>query len=399
MAKINKKNLKEKLAALTEQQRESLYKQAARKRKKAISSRSNVRTDYTRQYQKGNLEDGPNVGKRQGKGPVSLDDWVLKLLEEGKFDEKAAIADAKVQTHQGIVISIKSGTCKVNFNHKNIECILRPELMMAQRSDLTVGDKVRFSITEDNTAIVEQTLERTNVLSRPDPYDCRIERVIAANIDVAVITGSVRAPALSTNMIDRYLLAVNRGRIHPLICINKVDLLDEQGLQELDEALHPYRSLGIDIVKCSAESGCNIQELRDYLSGKIAVVVGHSGVGKSSILNAMAPELDLPTKLVRTVIAKGRHTTIKSNLYELPGDISIIDTPGVRSFGLWKMQPDELRWYFDEFDDYADSCKYNNCTHTHEPDCAVKDAVQQGGITATRYESYLIMLETINEQQ
>ena len=399
MRKSDKKKLQEKLAALNPADRQRLYKQAARKRKAAATKNRKQRGDLTKSFREGKQHGSGGLEKLGARGPVSLEDWVLKLLAEEDFDKKEAESDAALETFSGTVITVKAGQCSVvTEDDKRIKCLLRPELAMAQKSDLAVGDIIRYSTNPDGTNIVETVELRHSILSRPDPYDRRLERVIVANIDIVVVVASVHTPPLNTNLIDRYLLAINRGGIKPLICVNKIDLLkDDAGeMEHVDEALEPYKQLGIDVIKCSAEANYNIEALREELKGKPAVFVGHSGVGKSSILNVIDPSLDIETRTVQRGSGKGRHTTVRSNLYHLSGDITIIDTPGVRGFGLWKMEPSELRWYFDEFDQYADSCKYSNCTHTHEPGCAVKEALEGNRALSRRYESYLKMLESLD---
>jgi len=396
MRKLDKKALLAKLAALSQADRRSLYRQAARKRKAAASKRRSSRENFTKKYHDGVLDDRLDGDKRTKRGPVSLEDWVLKLLGHGDFDHKAAQTDAKTDTLTGMVISSSSSSCTVVYDAKRYKCLLRPEIAMAQRSDLAVGDNVTFS----ETFIVEEVLlPRKTILSRPDPHDHRLERVIAANIDTTVIVTSVSAPPLNTNLIDRYLLAIERGGIEPLICVNKIDLLDEDARESLIQKMRPYKSLGIKIIECSALCDLGMNKLTDQLADKIAVLVGHSGVGKSSLLNTIEPSLKIPVRNIRKANDKGRHVTVNSNLYELPQNIKVIDTPGVRSFGLWKMEPDDLRWYFDEFDDYTQSCKYHNCTHTHEPDCAVKQAVQDGNILPMRHESYCRLFKAIRESR
>ncbi len=401
MRKSDRKPLLDKLNALSPVQRQRLFQQAARLRKAEVNKNRNQRSDATRKYRHGH-EDGDSFQKRGAQNkPVSLEDWALKLLAAGEFDLDEAASDEQVKTWSGRVISVKAGSCTViseDFQSR-IKCLLRPELTLAQRSDLAVGDLVQYSVSSDATAIIESVEPRSTMLSRPDPHDGRIERVIVTNIDIVVVVCALLDPPLNTNMIDRYLLAIERGGIKPLICVNKIDLAngDEKILSEMDTALEPYRQLGIDIVCCSADAGLGIDELRGKLMCKPAVFVGHSGVGKSSIINALEPSLELETRTVRRTTGKGRHTTVNSNLYHLPGDITIIDTPGVRSFGLWQMKPEELRWYFDEFNEFSPNCRFSNCSHTHEPQCAVKAAVEANPALQRRYESYLRMLETLDK--
>ncbi len=401
MRKSDKKPSLEKLAALSETDRRRLYKQAARKRKAAMNLNRNKRDDFTRKYHQDELgEFQGEFQKRSRRGPVSLEDWVLKLLAETEFDRDQANMDAVLETFPAAVVALRANHCQVIHDSQELTCLLRPELTIAQRSDLAVGDQVNFSRTKDGTLMIEEVLPRKTVLSRPDPHDIRVERVIAANVETALIVSSVHSPPMNTNMIDRYLLAVERGGVEPLICVNKIDLIetDQSHMDLLACQMQPYHDLGINVILCSAQTGSNIDDLIERLSHKLAVVVGHSGVGKSSILNCIDPSLNIFTRTTRKGNRKGRHSTVKSNLYHLPHDITVIDTPGVRSFGIWDMEPHELRWYFVEFDEYTDNCKFSNCTHTHEPDCAVKEAVEVGKIKSVRYESYCRLLESLHEE-
>jgi ribosome biogenesis GTPase len=219
--------------------------------------------------------------------------------------------------------------------------------------------------------------------------------VIAANIDAVVIVAAVKAPPLHPRLIDRYLIAIERGGAEPIICVNKIDLLAPAEAAAEREKLRPYEELGIRVLACSAGEGRGIGELLTALAGKLCVFVGHSGVGKSSLLNALKPELGLVTNTLRTGDGKGRHTTTGSHLYELSHGVRVIDTPGIREFGLWKLTLDEARWYFDEFTQLAPQCRFADCSHLHEPACAVRQAVENGRIAAARYESYRRIAATL----
>jgi ribosome biogenesis GTPase len=251
--------------------------------------------------------------------------------------------------------------------------------------DVAAGDHVLYS--RERLKIV-RVLPRRTVLSRPDPQNPRIERVIAANIDVVVVVVSVKSPPLRPGLIDRYLIAIEHSGAEPVVCVNKIDLGDSPELA-------PYRELGIPIVPCSAASGEGIDRLAAELAGKTCVFTGHSGVGKSSLLNALAPGLRLSTGEVSEIHNKGRHTTTSTTLHTLANGAIIIDTPGIREFGLWQVSSATLRDYFPEIKDLASDCTFRDCSHTHEPGCGVKDGVESGRIARVRYAAYLRILSAL----
>jgi ribosome biogenesis GTPase / thiamine phosphate phosphatase len=284
----------------------------------------------------------------------------------------------------------------VRADDATLDCLLRPELTVAQQSAIAVGDEVRYSVTEDGLRTVEEVLPRHARLSRPDPFYRHIERVVAANIDAAVIVVSVKTPPLHPKLIDRYLIAVQRGGAEPMLCVNKIDLLETEAERAAELAkLEPYRELGLQSFLCSSEDGRGIEALRAALTGRRCAFVGHSGVGKSSLTNALDPSLGLVTNTMREGDGKGRHTTTASQLYDLPGGVQVIDTPGIREFGLWKLTAEEVGWYFTEFEPFAPSCKFGDCSHTHEPTCGVKRAVHQGRLSHSRYDSYCRILASL----
>jgi len=242
------------------------------------------------------------------------------------------------------------------------------------------GDRVLY--TERG---VERILPRRTTLARTTPGQPHRQRVLAANIDLVAVVASFGEPPLRPGLIDRYLVAIQRGGAEPLLCVNKADLLTAAER----ELLTPYEALGVPVLLCSTVTGAGLTELRAKLKGKLCVFTGHSGVGKSSLVNALAPGLDLRTGTVTESTGKGRHTTTASSLYELGCGIRIIDTPGIREFGIGLADADDMV----EFGAYAGQCRFRNCTHTHEPGCAVKEAVDRGDIPRARYESYLRLVD------
>jgi ribosome biogenesis GTPase len=256
---------------------------------------------------------------------------------------------------------------------------------------VAVGDEVTIGLSEDRETWQLVTIgERRTKLSRPDVGNANLERVVVANVDVVCLVVAVVAPPLHPRIIDRYLIAIEKGGAAPILCVNKVDLLDERSGDELAK-LDPYRALNVPIYSCSTKTGDGIEDVRAALHGKTAAFVGHSGVGKSSLMNALYPGLDLDTGAVSEGYGRGTHTTSASSLHDFPGGTRLIDTPGIRSFGIGKLTPQELQWHFPEFEQV--NCKFRDCSHDHEPNCGVREAARSGAIHPARYDTYLRLLK------
>ncbi|MBX7255968.1 MAG: ribosome small subunit-dependent GTPase A [Candidatus Hydrogenedentes bacterium] len=272
------------------------------------------------------------------------------------------------------------------------ECLCRvaDSLLDRKRSILAPGDEVLVERLEDKP-FVKAVRHRRNKLSRPAIGQNR-EKVFAANIDLAVVVAAAAKPYFNPGFIDRYLIAAQVGNVEPLVCLNKIDLVSQEPPQ-----LQLYRDMGVRVVNTSCTNGDGLEELRDCLTGRISVLAGNSGVGKSSIINALDPRHELVTREISESTQRGQHTTTASRMYELRGGIRIIDTPGIRQLGLWGVVPEELDFYFHEFTDFSKSCRFRNCTHTHEPSCAVKTAVEEEMLPRARYESYLRIRRTLDE--
>jgi ribosome biogenesis GTPase len=332
------------------------------------------------------------LGRRKSE---SLDKLVERLRAEGEEASREAVTE-ELLAESGLVVSITRGQCEVEIDGHTLVCHLPKALALTQQSELAVGDRVRVARRPGGALAVAQILPRGSRLSRPDPFLAHRERVVAANVDLAVVVASLARPPLSTGLLDRYLVALAHGQVPALLAINKVDLTT--GPREADPELvqlAPYRALEVPIVFCSTRTGEGIAELAAWLAGKTAVFVGHSGVGKSSLLNALAPGLDAAVGEVSAGLPKGRHTTSRSRIYRLDDGTRIIDTPGIREFGLWRMTARELAGYFDEFEPRAAACKFADCTHSHEPRCAVREAAAAGAISAERYATYLRILASL----
>ena len=318
-----------------------------------------------------------------------------RLVAEERSEREVVEAPASDAEYDAaaIIISVASGRCRVFRGGREIDCLVPPELAVQQKSALTVGDRVAVH-EEGGVFRIEAVLPRRTVLARPDPINIHRQRLIAANIDIVVHVVSVKAPPLRPRLVDRYLIAIQRGGATPVICVNKIDLLSPAERQRELGALGTYSELGVVVIPCSTQTGEGIDQLRLEVHGRTAALVGHSGVGKSSILNALDSNLQLATKTLHSR-GTGRHTTTASTLYDFGDRTYLIDTPGIREFGLWNLDRDSLRLYFPEFDAPSESCRFTDCSHVHEPDCAVKDAVEAGLVRRARYDTYLRLYEDL----
>lgn len=295
------------------------------------------------------------------------------------------------------VLGLQAGTARVLLDGATEDAVLASELSQTQQSSVAVGDRVWVESLEGRSLRVGGVLPRRSVLSRPDPRVPTRQRVLAANLDVAVIVLAARNPRLRRRLIDRFLVAVAFGGARPVICINKCDLIegpDER--REIEEMLSDYAAVPAPSILASVPDGSGIAELRAELAGRCAVFVGPSGVGKSSLLNAIDPEARRETGAVRISDGKGRHTTTGSSLQLLSDGTEIIDTPGIRAFGLWNLERRELRDWFPEFGAASAACRFRDCVHLSEPGCSVRDAVEAGEISRFRFDTYHRILATLD---
>jgi ribosome biogenesis GTPase len=293
-----------------------------------------------------------------------------------------------------VVTGIAAGVCSVRLDEapgEDVSAALSSELARRQKSDLAVGDQVLVEGLGE-TRRVTTLLPRRSLLARADPHVPQRRRAIAANIDAVVVVVAAQAPPLHPRLIDRYLVVVEHSGAEPVLVVNKIDLLDERGQHELLARLQPYRSLGMPVLPCSADRGEGVDAIREALADKTCVFVGQSGVGKSSLLNALDSDAAAKTGAVRDGDGRGRHTTTASALYDLPGGIRVIDTPGIRRFSVEDGDSATLAAGFTELAAFAEQCRFRDCTHVHEPGCAVRRAVADGTVPRSRYASYRKLL-------
>ncbi|WP_394184594.1 small ribosomal subunit biogenesis GTPase RsgA [Pseudoalteromonas tetraodonis] len=263
-------------------------------------------------------------------------------------------------------------------------------------SSLVCGDEVLFRRAKvsagDLAGVIEATQERRSQLTRPDFYDG--VKVIAANIDQILMVSAV-LPEFTPSIIDRYLIACEDMGIEPILVLNKIDLIDEAGLNEIQQILDIYRKLNYQVLLVSNITGEGINELKEVLAGKNNIFVGQSGVGKSTLVNTVLPDAEILTKEVSENSGLGQHTTTVSRLHHLPSGGNLIDSPGIREFGLWHLDVERVTWCFKEFREFIGGCRFRDCKHLNDPGCIIKQAVADGDISKLRFESYHRILETM----
>jgi ribosome biogenesis GTPase / thiamine phosphate phosphatase len=265
---------------------------------------------------------------------------------------------------------------------------------------LAVGDWVDIAMENETEGSVTITKihDRVNYINRQSPKSKYQHHIIAANLDQSLMVATLRDPKTSQGFIDRFLVASEMYHVPPVIIFNKGDIYKKKEQEKFAEWKQMYEQVGYRILLTSVKENTGIDEVKELLKNKITLISGHSGVGKSSLLNALIPDLNIKTQDVSDWSGKGMHTTTFAEMFDIPGGGKIIDTPGMREFGLVDISKQELSHYFPEMRDRLNGCQFNNCLHINEPGCAIKEAVAEGEITEDRYVSYYNILESLVEK-
>ena len=367
---------------------------AKKKRKVRTEFRKNreVRTretDLTRDYQQHGFEDDESIQSERisGKGDLTRQRTIVAAdVVEGESGPVIVPQVDESECLPGRVLSIRGLLSDVQADDGTLyRCATRrllKSLSTDQRHVVAVGDRVMIRPSDGGEGIIERIEPRQRTISRTSRGK---QHVLVANVDQMLIVASAAEPILKPNLIDRMLVTAEKCDIRPIICVNKIDLIDPADLQPIAGV---YSQMGYQVRLISVEQNLGIDYLRSAMQGLANVVVGQSGVGKSSLLNAIDPQLALRVGQVSAETNKGKHTTTNANLIPLEGGGYVIDTPGIRQFALWDVIPEEVGGFLRDLRPLVNHCRFPDCTHTHETDCAIKDAVADGHLDARRYESY-----------
>lgn len=351
--------------------------------------------------------------KQDRKLAVSKDRSQYKKTDHAKHQsrQKEQLEQKLDRTNllEGRVLSITPQGVVVEHEKQNYVCALRGLLKYGKgqfKNLVTVGDFVLFSMTNPNEGTIAHVEPRRTVLSRADNLSRRKEQLIAANIDQVIITVSVVSPELKPSLVDRYIIATLKGGMTPIIVLNKIDLLTDEEVdpvtREIEQHLYDlfvpdYSKAGIKVIPVSIVTKQGLDDLREAMKDKASVFSGQSGVGKSSLISEITG-LDLKVGKMVDKTRKGSHTTTTTQLIPLTFGGWCIDTPGIKSFGVWNLSKDELEHYYEDIFNVGHACKFPDCTHTHEDGCAVLDAVENGTLSELRYESYVALMASLSSE-
>lgn len=366
-----------------------------------MRKKNKVRADF-RKNRSGRTRPGDWTRKHDALEPDSNElPHDERVSGKGELTRKRTVIGATLDQESGgaVILDVDTSVCKpgrvlcvhgltstVEAENRRIYRCATRRLLKTLSTDLrhvvVAGDQVWFRPADGNEGIIERVEPRHGMLSRTSRGR---QHLLVSNVDQLLIVGSAAEPSLKPNLVDRFLVSAHASRLRPVIVINKIDLIDAAELQPI---VGVYSQMGYEVMLTSASTGAGIDRLRSALTGRSSAICGQSGVGKSSLLNAIDPSLQLRTATVSEENEKGRHTTTTARLLPIVCGGYVVDTPGIRQFQLWDIIPEEVAGYFRDLRPYVSRCRFPNCTHTHEADCAVKNAVADGRLDARRYESY-----------
>lgn len=293
-------------------------------------------------------------------------------------------------------------TVKIDGTDNTVEAKVKGNFRLKgirSTNPIAIGDKVEYIPQPDGTALISAIDDRKNYIIRKATNLSKQSHIIAANLDQCFLIVTVAQPETSTTFIDRFLASAEAYRVPVVLVFNKIDVLNEEQREYLDGMVNLYEYVGYKCLKVSAKTGIGVDAVAEELKGKVTLLSGNSGVGKSTLINKLFPHLNLKTSEISDAYNTGKHTTTFSEMYPIGNDGYIIDTPGIKGFGTFNMEREEVGHYFKEIFRISADCRFNNCTHTHEPGCAVRQAVENHDISESRYTSYLSMLEDGTEDK
>ncbi len=299
----------------------------------------------------------------------------------------------------GIVYRSTGSWYKVVTQNEIINCRIQGRLRLSNiksTNPVVVGDKVlvqKDQLSDNNEGVIVQIKERKNYIIRKSVNLSKQSHIIAANIDQAFLLITLKNPITTTSFIDRFLITAEAYKVKCILVFNKIDTYDKSFKIKMNKMINLYKKIGYPCIKISASKKINVKKIKDLIFDKICMFSGHSGVGKSTLINCLSKNLKIPTTPISEYHQQGQHTTTFAEMYDIDNGAKLIDTPGIKGFGLVNMSKNEISNYFTEFNKFSSRCRFNDCLHLNEPSCAIKKAVNNNEIASSRYSSYIRLLE------